>query len=231
MIRVDAVWLAVQPLDMRLGTEAALARVVGVFGAATIVFGFTRNFGVAFGALVVLSGADSISVFIRSTLVPLVTPNEVRGRVGAVENVFIGASNELGAFESGLLGQALGAGPAIVAGGAATIAVVLIWPMLFPAIRRLDHFPFHHSFAASTGTAVPAAADDYALAAGPGATATPPSGAVTPSRPRIASAARSTSWSPTPEAPRRAFPPPPRSTTIAPPSSSTPCPPSHWCTP
>lgn len=153
--------LAFRPVQRHVG--ATLFATVGVFGAATIVFGFTRNFGVAFGALVVLSGADSISVFIRSTLVPLVTPNEVRGRVGAVENVFIGASNELGAFESGLLGQALGAGPAIVAGGAATIAVVLIWPMLFPAIRRLDHFPFHHSFAASTGTAVPAAADEAVL--------------------------------------------------------------------
>jgi hypothetical protein len=116
-----------------------------VFGAATIAFGWTTHYAIAIVALVVLSAADSLSVFIRSTLTPLITPTEVRGRVGAVENVFIGASNELGAFESGAVGQALGAGPAIMLGGALTIGVVLLWPVLFPAIRRLDRFPFHHS--------------------------------------------------------------------------------------
>ncbi|MFN8052062.1 MAG: MFS transporter [Acidimicrobiales bacterium] len=134
--------LAVRPVRRRVG--ATLFGVVGLFGAGTLVLGFTHTYAVAFVALVVLSGADSVSVFIRSTLVPLVTPNEVRGRVGAVENVFIGASNELGAFESGTLGQLIGAGPAIMAGGAATIAIVVVWPILFPAIRRLDRFPFHH---------------------------------------------------------------------------------------
>jgi len=151
--------LALRPITRHVG--ATLFAVVGIFGLATIVFGFTRNYAVAFGALVVLSGADSISVFIRTTLVPLVTPNEVRGRVGAVENVFIGASNELGAFESGLAGQLLGAGPAIMAGGAATIGIVVLWPILFPAIRNLDRFPFHHGFASN------AADDDAPL---PGAT-------------------------------------------------------------
>ena len=80
---------------------------VAVFGVVTIVLGVTTSFVVAFVALMVLSGADAVSVFIRATLVPLVTPNETRGRVLAVENVFIGASNELGAFESGVIGQAL----------------------------------------------------------------------------------------------------------------------------
>lgn len=134
--------LAIRPVRRHIG--ATLFGTVGVFGAATISFGFTRNYAVAFASLVVLAGADSISVFIRSTLVPLVTPDEVRGRVGAVENVFIGASNELGAFESGVAGQLLGAGPAVVLGGALTIGVVLLWPVLFPAIRRLDEFPYHH---------------------------------------------------------------------------------------
>ena len=143
--------LAVRPVQRHVG--ATLFGTVGVFGAATIVFGWTHTYAVAFVALFVLSGADSISVFIRSTLVPLVTPNEVRGRVGAVENVFIGASNELGAFESGVVGQALGAGPAIMVGGAATIGIVLLWPVLFPAIRRLDGFPFHHSFKVSSPVA------------------------------------------------------------------------------
>ena len=82
-----------------------------------------RASSIAFVALLVLSGADSVSVFIRATLVPLVTPNEMRGRVLAVENVFIGASNELGAFESGVVGQLFGTVPAVVLGGAATLAV------------------------------------------------------------------------------------------------------------
>jgi len=135
--------LAFRPVQRRVGTT--LFTVVGIFGVATIVFGVTHSYAVAFVALFVLSAADSVSVFIRSTLVPLVTPNEVRGRVGAVENVFIGASNELGAFESGVAGRAFGAGPAIVLGGAATLGIVVVWPLLFPAIRKLDRFPFHHA--------------------------------------------------------------------------------------
>ena len=135
--------LAIRPIHRRIGLT--LFTTVGVFGAATIVFGFTRNYAVAFGSLVVLSAADSISVFIRSTLVPLVTPNKLRGRVGAVENVFIGASNELGAFESGVVGHALGAGPAIMFGGAATLVIVVVWPVLFPAIRKLDRFPMRYN--------------------------------------------------------------------------------------
>ena len=99
------------------------------------------NPGLAFVAMFVLSGADSISVFIRATLVPLVTPTEKRGRVLAVENVFIGASNELGAFESGVAGQWLGAGGAVVLGGAATLAVAGSWVALFPALRSVDRFP------------------------------------------------------------------------------------------
>ena len=148
---VTTAFLAFRPVQRNVG--ATLFTVVGVFGVATIVFGLTHNYVVAFVALFVLSAADSVSVFIRSTLVPLVTPNEVRGRVGAVENVFIGASNELGAFESGVVGKALGAGPAIVVGGVATLGIVLVWPLLFPAIRRLDRFPFHHSLRATSPAA------------------------------------------------------------------------------
>jgi hypothetical protein len=82
-----------------------------------------------------------VSVFIRATLVPLVTPAEKRGRVLAVENVFIGASNELGAFESGVAGQVLGPGSAIVLGGAATLVVAAAWWVVFPALRDVDEFP------------------------------------------------------------------------------------------
>jgi hypothetical protein len=91
-------------------------------------------------ALMVLSAADAISVFIRATIVLLVTKGESRGRVLAVENVFIGASNELGAFESGVAGQFLGVTGAVVLGGAATIAVSASWWFLFPALRQVDRF-------------------------------------------------------------------------------------------
>ena len=131
--------LAVRPLRRKVGRTLLLS--VGVFGAATIVLGLTRNFAVAFAAVLVLSGADAVSVFVRGTLAPLVTPKDKRGRVLAVEGVFIGASNELGAFESGVAGQVLGPGGAVVLGGAATLAVAAGWGVLFPALREVDEFP------------------------------------------------------------------------------------------
>ena len=132
-------WLAVRPLQRRVGRT--LLGVVALFGVATIALGITTTYAVAFIAMVVLSGADSISVFVRATLVPLVTPRSKRGRVLAVENVFIGASNELGAFESGVAGQILGPAGAIVLGGAATLAVAVTWAGIFPALRDIDRFP------------------------------------------------------------------------------------------
>jgi MFS family permease len=131
--------LAVRPVRQRVGATLLLA--VAGFGLATIVLGLTRNFAVAFVALAVLSGADSVSVFIRATLVPLVTPDDKRGRVLAVENVFIGASNELGAFESGVAGQLLGPAGAIVLGGVGTLLIAGGWWFLFPDLRRVDEFP------------------------------------------------------------------------------------------
>jgi len=95
---------------------------------------------VAFAALVVLSAADMVSVFIRGSLVPLVTPDEKRGRVLAVENVFIGASNELGAFESGIVAQAAGTPATVIGGGIATILVVGAWWLWFPSLRDVDRF-------------------------------------------------------------------------------------------
>jgi len=131
--------LAARPVGRRIGRT--LLAVVGVFGVFTIVLGLTRSFAVAFVALVVLSGADAVSVFIRATLVPLATPDAMRGRVMAVENVFIGASNELGGFESGVTGQVLGTSGSVVLGGVATLVVAAGWSVLFPALRRLDRFP------------------------------------------------------------------------------------------
>jgi hypothetical protein len=127
------------PVTKRVGRT--LLFVVGLFGVFTIVLGLTRSFAVAFVALAVLSGADAVSVFIRGTLVPLVVPADKRGRVLAVENVFIGASNELGAFESGVAGELLGTVGAIVLGGAATIAIAGTWWVAFPALRNIERFP------------------------------------------------------------------------------------------
>lgn len=135
---VMAIVLANRPVQRRLGR--VLLTVVGVFGVATVVLGATHSYLVAFVALLVLSAADMVSVFIRGSLVPLVTPDEKRGRVMAVENVFIGASNELGAFESGMVGQAFGVPTAVIGGGVATVAIVGIWWVSFPTLRNVDRF-------------------------------------------------------------------------------------------
>ncbi len=133
-----ALFLSIRPLRRHVGR--ALYCAVAVFGAATVILGLTHNYTVAFVALVVLAAADMVSVFVRGSLVPLVTPDEKRGRVLAVENVFIGASNELGAFESGMAAQYLGLPVAIIGGGVITVAVVGIAVFAFPALRRVDRF-------------------------------------------------------------------------------------------
>jgi predicted MFS family arabinose efflux permease len=134
-----ALYLTMRPVSRRIGRTLLVS--VALFGIATIALGVTTSFAIAFVALLVLSGADAVSVFIRSTLVPLITPADKRGRVLAVEAVFIGASNELGAFESGVVGQLLGPAAAIVLGGVATLAVAALWWGFFPALRDVDAFP------------------------------------------------------------------------------------------
>jgi len=130
--------LAVRPVRRRVGTTLLIA--VTVFGVATVALGLTHSYVVAFVALLILAGADAVSVFIRATIVPLATPDEMRGRVMAVENVFIGASNELGAFESGVAGALLGVGPAVWLGGLLTIGVVGVTSVVFPDLRSIDRF-------------------------------------------------------------------------------------------
>jgi MFS family permease len=131
--------LAVRPVSRHVGRTLLVS--VALFGLGTIVLGLTTSFVIAFVALAALSGADAVSVFIRSTLVPLVTPPDKRGRVLAVEAVFIGASNELGAFESGVVGQLFGPATAVVLGGAATLAIAALWGTLFTPLREVDAFP------------------------------------------------------------------------------------------
>ncbi|MGZ0228504.1 MAG: MFS transporter [Acidimicrobiales bacterium] len=139
---VVSIALAARPLSRHVGHK--LLTMVALFGAATLVLGLTRSFAVAFIALLVLSGADAVSVFIRSTIVPLATPDNMRGRVLATENVFIGASNELGAFESGVTGSLFGLVGAIMIGGVGTLAVVGLWAVFFPKLRKIDRFSELH---------------------------------------------------------------------------------------
>src|SRR6185437_4132677 len=123
---IAGVILTRRPVGGRTGTT--LLVVVGAFGVATIVFGLSKSFPLSVVALAVAGGVDMVSVNIRSTIAVVAAPNELRGRVNAVESVFIGASNELGAFESGAAAALLGAVPAVVAGGAITIALAASWP-------------------------------------------------------------------------------------------------------
>lgn len=131
--------LAVRPVRRRVGR--VLLVCVAAFGVGTIVFGATSSAIVAGIALIVMGAVDMVSVFIRQSLVQLETPDDMRGRVSAVSSLFIGASNQLGEFESGLTAHWWGAGPAVIIGGLGTLTVVLLWCLLFPALRRVDEFP------------------------------------------------------------------------------------------
>ena len=131
-----SVFLARHPLRSKAGIRMFVA--VMVFGLATIAFAFSRSLWLSMAILVVLGSADVVSVVIRSTLVQLETPDEMRGRVSAVNTLFIGTSNQLGEFESGLTASWLGLVPATVIGGVGSIVVALLWMRLFPGLRRLD---------------------------------------------------------------------------------------------
>jgi len=130
------------PLQRHVGRRLFLA--VGLFGVAAIVFGLSRDYWLSFAALLVLGAGDMVSVYIRGTLVPLATPDELRGRVTAVESVFIGASNELGMFVAGAGGALLGPVTAVLVGGSMTLLITLSWAGLFPNLRRLDRFADLH---------------------------------------------------------------------------------------
>ena len=131
-----AVWLAYRPLRRRAGVTMFIAIVI--FGIATIIFGVSRSVIVSLIALFVIGASDMISVVIRSTLVQIATPPAMRGRVSAVNLLFIGASNEFGQFESGITGQWFGAVPAVVLGGVGTLFVVGVWSLIFPQLRQMD---------------------------------------------------------------------------------------------
>jgi MFS family permease len=145
---LSAVAIAAMPPLQRAGRTILIA--VAIFGASTIVFGFSRSFPLSMIALFVLGAADMFSVVVRQTLIQLLTPDEMRGRVSAVNSVFIGASNELGGFESGITAQWFGAVASVVGGGIGTLLVVAGAAWIWPELRRFG--ALHSARPESTGT-------------------------------------------------------------------------------
>jgi MFS family permease len=129
-------YLARNPINRRVGMR--MFQAVILFGSATIVFGLSHVLLLSLLALIVMGAADVVSVVIRTSLVQLSTPDAMRGRVGAVSFLFIGASNQLGEFESGITAALLGAVPAVMLGGIGTILVALLWMKLFPSLARIE---------------------------------------------------------------------------------------------
>jgi hypothetical protein len=131
-----AMLLAHRPLRRKIGVTMLWA--VAGFGVFTIVFGISHSLVLSLIALTLAGASDMISVVIRGTLVQIATPDGMRGRVNAVDMVFVGASNELGEFESGLTAHWFGAVPAVILGGVGTLIVIGIWAWRFPELRRAD---------------------------------------------------------------------------------------------
>jgi len=134
-----SVWLTRHPLEGKVGPR--MFGSVAIFGVATIVFGLSSNLWLSMATLTVLGAADMVSMVFRGAYIQLATPDTMRGRVGAVNSLFIGASNQLGEFESGVTAAWLGAVPAVVLGGVGTLVVVVLWMRWFPTLARLDRLP------------------------------------------------------------------------------------------
>lgn len=131
-----AIVVAHRPIRRRAGLTMLFA--VAGFGSLTVIFGLSHNLIVSLAALFLLGASDMVSVIIRATLIQVATPDEMRGRVNAIDFLFIGVSNELGEFESGLTAQWFGTVPAVVLGGIGTLAVIATWAWLFPELRNAD---------------------------------------------------------------------------------------------
>jgi len=131
-----AIALAHRPLRRKVG--AIMLWCVAGFGVFTIVFGLSRSIVISMAALVLVGATDMVSVVIRGTLIQIATPDEMRGRVNAVDMLFIGVSNEFGEFESGVTAHWLGTVPAVVLGGVGTLLVIAIWAWRFPELRRAN---------------------------------------------------------------------------------------------
>lgn len=131
-----SIWLTRRPIERQVGRTLLIA--VAAFGLCMVVFGLSRSFTLSLIALAISGGADMVNVVIRQTLVQLETPDDMRGRVSAVNSIFIGASNQLGEFESGATAALLGPVGSVVLGGVGTVAVALAWFRLFPSLARRD---------------------------------------------------------------------------------------------
>jgi hypothetical protein len=131
-----SILLTFRPIRRRAGRTMFIC--VAIFGVTTIVFGLSRNLWLSLAALVILGAADMVSVVIRSSLLQLATPPSMRGRVSAVNSLFVGASNELGEYESGLTAQWMGPVRAVVAGGIGSLMVTGLWTVLFPSLREAN---------------------------------------------------------------------------------------------
>jgi hypothetical protein len=131
-----SLWLMVRPILRRAGIRMLVC--VAIFGAATVVFGVSKSLPVSLAALFIVGASDMVSVVIRSSVLQLATPPEMRGRVSAVNSLFVGASNELGEFESGLTAQWWGAVRAVVIGGVGSMLITGLWAAFFPSLRRAD---------------------------------------------------------------------------------------------
>ncbi|MBT9370692.1 MFS transporter [Rhizobium sp. CSW-27] len=134
---VVALLLAAYPIRKHAGVAMFVG--VALFGIGTVVFGLSQTAWLSIGALMLMGASDMISVYVRESLIMLWTPDEVRGRVNAVNMVFVGASNELGEFRAGTMAHLIGAVPAVVIGGFGTLAVAIIWALGFPKLRRIDN--------------------------------------------------------------------------------------------
>lgn len=136
---LTSIYLTFRPIERRVGVSMFAG--VFLYGVATLAIGLSASVWVAIPALFLLGAGDMVSVFVRHLLVQIVTPDAIRGRVSAVSAVFIGASNELGEFESGITAGWFGLVPAIIFGGVATLAVTGIWAVFFPSLSKMDKFP------------------------------------------------------------------------------------------
>ncbi len=135
---IVAIVLARRQLQRHAGMS--MFGCVALFGAATILFGVSTNFYVSLMALAVAGGGDMVSVYVRSAMIQLATPDQMRGRVGSLNSLFVGASNELGEFRAGMSAGLFGTVQAVVLGGVGTLAVVGLWMRMFPQLRRVDRF-------------------------------------------------------------------------------------------
>ena len=135
---LTAAFFSIRPLRHNVGVKMLAA--VAVFGTATVIFGFSRSMPLSLSCLAILGAADMFSVYVRQSLIQLYTPDEMRGRVGAVSQLFISASNELGETELGFLGALIGPIASVIAGGFGALAVVLLWSWWFPELRRARSF-------------------------------------------------------------------------------------------